>query len=201
MSKNVAVYNRSLAYIFPLAFKKSLRIDRYWSQTDFPQCLFVDTYLYFEKYPENKYCIYFIYIKEPVPNPIYNHFELVHIKSLNNFKLVDTIGNYHIYCLEVLDEFKKDYDLLLEGKFSKISDETKVHILKFNNKEYKFNSTATSDLFDVLYKTEKRKKWLESYIDCQLDNDAELASILDFKKETLTLEKIYESKLAGYRYP
>lgn len=191
-------YNRSINYVLPLVFESNERIGRVWNTAKYPEQLFVDTFLSYDLYPDYKEHIFILYIKEPIDNPIYNIFEHSTFKTRSNFEFKDVKGNYNIYCLKIYDKFIQDYKLILEGKYSKIKDETKLHILKFLGQEYKNNDAKTSDMFDVLYKTDNRRLWLENLIGCRLDKDSELASILDTEKENLTLDKLYVGKLAGY---
>jgi hypothetical protein len=106
------------------------------------------------------------------------------------------IGNYDpdkystIYYFKIPEKYQDDYTYILNGQYSKISKQLKYKILKF------FNASIENDLYKILFKDEKYKLLLEEKLNAELPYDAELASKINFEKETfkeeyyLTTEKI-----------
>jgi len=60
-----------------------------------------------------------------------------------------------MFVFKVPDKFEDDYNKIINGDYSKISAETKKHILDFHN------LGQTSDTAGILYKTEKKRLMIE----------------------------------------
>lgn len=61
-----------------------------------------------------------------------------------------------------------------------MSDKAKRRILRF------YNLGIGSQVYKVLYRDEQRRRELEEELDVELPPDAEVASAVDFRKETYT---------------
>ena len=117
------------------------------------------------------------------------------LTSLDNY--VDDYEKYGflIVIFKILDEFLIDYNLLMKGKYSKLSHKAKQNII--NNAFYSGSTRITLSL--ILSKSEKLKKSWEkrlsnppiSYVDLE---DREVWSIIDLEKETLNSKVLKESK-------
>ena len=90
----------------------------------------------------------------------------------------DVSSKHYMICFKVGDSFKKDYDLYIKGKYSKISEDSKKYILGFYRKD------KDHVIGRILYKDPKYKKELEEYLNVKIDYDAELSSVLDINLET-----------------
>jgi len=100
------------------------------------------------------------------------------------------VGDYDVLPLEykmvVMDfsdyKYKKDYKLVIEGKFSEISQGAKDLICRF--------LTGNSSIPDVLYKGERLRKYWEEQLGLKFSNEWELWDKPDINKETFTLDKL-----------
>jgi len=101
------------------------------------------------------------------------------IVSLPTYVDMSDIDKHHVlYKLSVPEAYLPDYKLIIEGKYSQISEITKKRILDFHS------STKERPLGKILYKTEARKKELEKQLGVELDDDAELHDLFYEKDET-----------------
>jgi hypothetical protein len=87
---------------------------------------------------------------------------------------------YHLY----VGHYKEDVKLFVEGKYSQLSELAKKKILSFNKK------TKGGDLWNILYKTPKRKETIERSLNVQLEDHIDLYSKPDLNKEIY--ERIYK---------
>lgn len=87
-----------------------------------------------------------------------------------------TEGN--LYKIKISSRFIDDIRLFAEGKYSKMSEDAKKLIVE-NCGIYPEKSLG----YTVLYKSPKRKAFLEELIGQELPQDAEYMSVLDLKKE------------------
>lgn len=90
-----------------------------------------------------------------------------------------------LYILNVPEEFNADYDLFLQGAYSKMSESFKQKVLRFHE------CGPESPMGQILYRSEKRKQTLESSLEVTLHPEAEVLSIPDIEKETYQ-QHIYE---------
>ena len=100
------------------------------------------------------------------------------IEDENFIESRNTDKQYTLYKFKVPDEFLKDYNLILEGKYSKISNEAKLRILSFHNAD------KNSKIFQILYRKEELKIFLENEFQEKLPDDAELHGIMNPEEET-----------------
>jgi len=182
----VKVRNKSLGYILPLTFQMGKgKITDYWSLSNYPQNLLINSYLVYEKFVYSN-CIYLVY-KKQVNNPIYKVFETKYLTGHKNFISQDEDTNdFNIYALRIENNFLDDYKLILQGKYSKISSEAKVQIIRFAQAD------KNDRIYQVLNKDPRLKKELEERIGCYIDDDADLSDIIDLNNETLKIEDFYD---------
>jgi len=81
------------------------------------------------------------------------------------------------YKFKIPIKYQKDIDLILKGKFSKMSEGLKKQILKF------YDTTEESTIGGVIYKTAKRKKELEDFIDITIPDDIDLDDMPNLQLE------------------
>ena len=109
------------------------------------------------------------------------------LKNLDCFiESSDPTNRTVLYVFSVPEEHAVNYQMFLEGKYSKFDPAFKTRILRFHN------SGKESTLGHILYRTPARKKQLENalMLDFKLDENAELYSILNIEEETYD-PKIY----------
>lgn len=115
---------------------------------------------------------------------------IVHLdKKIENFfdssLIIDELEEFdsYLYILKIPENFYDDYELLLKGKYSKISKE----LLKLIENLWGNDSQP----YKVVTKNPLRKQWLEDVIGEKLPKEAELMSIFDLEnQEILKLNKL-----------
>lgn len=124
---------------------------------------------------------------------IYLHYEYQDLEGSfarleNNLKkLPEYRGAYDpdkyttIFYFDVPAEWHDDFILFKESRYSCISQKLKNRILRF------YGLGPQSQVYKVLYRDADKKQQLEEELDVRLPEDAEVASALDFSKETYTL--------------
>lgn len=176
---------RTKSYIF---LPPMLEIDPVFMQTH----LLLNCYLYSEDLPD-------------IRNSIFLHYEFQDLNSSfarleNNFKKSPYYrGMYEpdkytvIFYFHVPNKWYKDYLLFINSKYSHISEGLKTQILRY------YNIGQSSQVYKVLYRDSEKRKELEKELDVTLPEDAEIASAIDFSKETYTeMHKIKEAANPNY---
>lgn len=103
------------------------------------------------------------------------------LKNLDYFiESIDPTNRTVLYVFSVPEEHEHNYQMFLEGKYSRFDSDYKTRILRFHN------SGKDSTLGQILYRTKNRKKQLERALELnfELDDEAELYSILNIEEET-----------------
>jgi hypothetical protein len=85
-----------------------------------------------------------------------------------------------MFYFHVPDKYYQDYLLFMNSKYSHLSETLKKKILKF------YSLGISSQVYKVLYRDVQRRRELEEELDVELPVDAEVASAIDFSKETYT---------------
>ena len=143
--------NKSGIYILPmLGFKDT----QFCSQYIMPQCQFRNCFVGDNiKGIKNKILL----VYEISYTNTYKQFE----NTLRHHELFEEdyiLNNYTVFVFKVPQERKKDYNKIILGKYSEITETYKSHIVDFHS----FNKE--SETFGILYKTGKRKEQLEAII-------------------------------------
>lgn len=101
----------------------------------------------------------------------------------------DDTENYIIYKFYVPEEYEKDFDMFVEGKYSKISQESKKKIISgaISNRE-------VNKLEEILYPKATHRIALGIRLGGEIPEDAEVFSIPDMKKELFNPENYYDSR-------
>lgn len=123
--------------------------------------------------------------KTAFDNKLYILTEVSSNELESNIYLVDrynTEDGMFMYELKIPEHFENDYNHFLNGKYSKFSEKAKDIII---TKVARSSAKVAKDtvVHSILYKTEKRKKQLETDLDVKLPADAELASIFNINTE------------------
>ena len=96
------------------------------------------------------------------------------LKQFRNFiEFKDMSKDFILFKFKVPTKYKKDYKTFIDGKYSKLSNQYKNQILKFNDAD------IDSQIAQILYLGERRKSRLEHSLGITLDPDAELFSVID----------------------
>jgi hypothetical protein len=161
--------NKSRTYFVPLLHEF----------VDIHKSLLVDTYLYDINKPDfNLKDIHGLFVMfRWSDNDVHRMYEQKLLESQYTRDHYDIdVHNYMVFIKFPVD-ILIDVDLLLKGKFSKISKKSKISILKY------WGLGQGSDLYGTLYQTEDRRKKLENYLGVRLPADAELASVIETSSE------------------
>jgi hypothetical protein len=162
--------NRSRTYLIPL-------LNQY---VDINKALLFNSYLFDINNPEinipNVKGVLVLFERSSDPAHIAYTQKLVnHNLTEKYYEVTDEL--FMVY-IKIPLEIAKDIKLLLDGKYSQISDTSKQTILKY------WSLGSSSQLYHILKKSPNYKKELESILDTKLDDDAELGSLFDLHKET-----------------
>jgi hypothetical protein len=100
---------------------------------------------------------------------------------------------YNIYVFNVPDEYKKNYFLFLEGKYSLFDEEYKTKILNFHlsARSVHHDNSDIEVLKQVLYKDEKLYLAMEKKLDVTIPRTQEIGSIYNKEKEFFN-NKLFE---------
>lgn len=163
---------RTKSYVF---LPPMLDLDPIYMQVH----LLLNAYLFSEDRPDEKNTIFLHYE--------YQDMEGSFARLENNFRqLPEFKGMYDpdkfttIFYFDVPAHWLNDYHIYMESLYSQISTELKKKILKF------YALGPQSQVYKVLYRDAEKKRQLEEELDVDLPDDAEVASALDFSKETYT---------------
>ena len=174
--KNILTYevscakrNKSSIFIMPmLGGNRNLF---FWNQ------LFLNCFIATEN---DKDCIVLLYRFSS--DPLFIKFE----KALTNFKSFikkeDPHPGFVYFVFDIPTSSYTDYYKFINGKYSELSKLYKINLLEF----HKFD--VDSLIGKVIFKSPERKKELEKKLECTLDTNSELLSIIDIKQETFNPE-------------
>jgi hypothetical protein len=104
----------------------------------------------------------------------------------------DYEGGYAVLVYRIPQRFLQDYQLFLEGKYSKFSESAKrmfpaeVIIVSQDGSRRRVSSFA----YRIFDKEDSMKRWVEEIIGEELDKNAEYWTIPDLDREILDIDKI-----------
>ena len=134
----------------------------------------------FIKTKEEDYCIALLYRWSD--DPLFLKFERA-LSTFRDFKKVyDPSDDTILFVFDIPKAFKKDFKYFIKGKYSKLSYEYKLDILRFHNQ------SIDDEIGQVLYKHKDRKRQLEARLGTTLDENTELLSIINIEEETFKIE-------------
>jgi hypothetical protein len=90
---------------------------------------------------------------------------------------------HKLYIFRFPEKYISEYKLFKEGKYSKFSNEAKSLIISYSAEAYKY-PPLIEDIIGVLWKHKSRKDKLEKQLGMSLPKDSELASKIEYDKET-----------------
>ena len=167
-------------YLMPLLYQKNVfesRTSMLW-ETNFINCY---TGTREEGYMKHLYVVYRF-----SGDTHYTTFESKLLKHPYFTRRID-VDKYHVMYVFTISQLELyEYHCFISGKYSRFSEEYKHKIIKFciNPAVTPMSTIPDTPLWGVLYKTEKRRKQVEDYVDCKLPEDAELESIPYEHEET-----------------
>lgn len=130
----------------------------------------------------------FLLLKNVDNNEFFDRYLTFFRTKKNYLSEYSPLKGYKIIIFKVPNRIQLDYEKFLRGEYSKINDKYKKHILSFF--DVNINEKGWKHIPMILYKNKEYKKALEKELDVVIPEDQELASIIDIKKETFSLDKI-----------
>jgi len=107
------------------------------------------------------------------------------LKKFRTFKdTYDPSPYFVMFVFDVPTNYKKQFNLFVDGKYSKFSPEYKSKIMEFHG----FN--IHGEMAQILFQDEKRRLRLQEELDAEIEPGSELLSIIDIEEETFN-PKIY----------
>jgi hypothetical protein len=165
---------RNKSYIF---LPPMLEIDPVFMQTH----LLLNCYLYSDDLPDIRNSIFLHYEYQDVGGS-FARLE-INLKRSPHYRGMYEPDKYTtIFYFHVPNKWYKDYLLFINSKYSLLSDGLKQHILRF------YNLGQSSQVYKVLYRDSEKRRELERELDVTLPQDAEVASAIEFLKETYTAD-------------
>lgn len=166
--------NKSRSYILPLV------LYDYQKYTKELLDNLINTYI---KYEDKNYVLILEIKKDNLSDKFFEYYEY-----LPNFvKSFDYNENSKIILLTIPSDIKEDYDKFIEGKYSKISEESKAKIIKFTSIHFPLDLHDT--IGKVVYRDpELEKQWIEYLNIVEIPDNVELSSKIDIVKETFYYE-------------
>jgi hypothetical protein len=138
----------------------------------------------FIKTQKNDDCIALLYRFSA--DPLFLQLEKA-FKQFSYFREIEDVDPYHVlFVFNIPNKYRRIYNQFINGEYSKFSQLYKLHVLEF------FDLNKHSQVCQILFKTEKRRKLLEEVLGTSLPEDSELYSIID-ERETYD-PKIYKPK-------
>jgi len=105
-------------------------------------------------------------------NPLFIKFEEA-VQQFSNFNRLIDFKDFIYFEFNIPKKHIKDYTKFINGKYSEFSAKYKDMVLRFHEAD------IDSQIAQILYKGDTRKKRLENSLGITLDPDAELFSIID----------------------
>jgi hypothetical protein len=137
----------------------------------------VSSFLGIEEYPEynHKLCVLLRYNDKR-----YQELEELFSTYGGLIHSYETDYLHTMYIYNIPDSHKQSFEYLMEGKYSKIFDEHKQEIVKFNSLPYADHGKA---IYNILYKKEDAYKLSEKHYNIVIPRNQEAESIINFDKQ------------------
>ena len=133
----------------------------------------------FIKIEDDKYCIALLYRWSG--DPLFLKFERALAQFRDFKKVYDPTDNTIIFVFDIPQDYFLDFQHFINGKYSKLSGQYKIDILRFHNQPLE------GEIGQVLYQDPHRKEELERLLDSPLNEDTELLSIINIEEETFKI--------------
>jgi hypothetical protein len=161
--------SKSYSYILPMLMHEVPGIKRSLSQLE-------NVFIADESYPFFDSNIFLLY--EFTGEMWFLEFEEV-VKGFSLHELTEDKDKFHVMMVfKVPPEYKKDYELFKQSKYSKMSKEYKETIQKFHSLH------KDHPIMDVLYGKERAYALLEEKLNVKIPREQEASSVLNMKDET-----------------
>jgi len=156
--------NKISTYILPMLGEKKAMF--FWDT------LFMNAFIGY-KDERNVICLLFRFSGDP----LFLKFEKA-VKQFSYYKEMIDFDTYHVlFVFNVPKEHMRNWNKLKKGKYSELSIKYKDRILSFHG------MPRNSSIGQVLYKSSKRREFLETYLNADIEQDSELLTAIDFEKD------------------
>ena len=168
----ISTDKRTKASMFLMPLFKGNKNMYFWNR------LFVNCFIATDT---NDKCIALLYRWSK--DPLFTEFEKS-VPQIKGFKTVyDIDPSYVLFIFDVIPEYHTIYNQFINGQYSKFAREYKLDILDFHR------LNLDSQIGQILFKDEKRRKLLEEKLGAVLEYESELYSKPTKKEETFNPEK------------
>lgn len=172
-------YNKTYSYVLPMLGNNT---NDFYSLNG--------VYIRNDKYPE--YTNHIFLVTEPVNNDYYTTYSNTTLKLIPGYvsDYTEPVNNnlVTIYELKHYEDIE-NYNYFMEGKYSKMSDTYKKHIIKFHKLQ------PGSNIIGVLYKLEYRYKQLEKKLSYHDDGTKLSPVIIPRDQEISDPPSIYDKEM------
>lgn len=167
--------NKSDIYILPMLGLKS---SQFFNRDSLPQSQYINCFIGdSNKNINNKILLLYKFHS----SRLYLNFEVVLQKHDLYDYSYETDNSHTMFVFNIPDKYLNDYNKILKGKYSTISDIYKEHIISFHS------LSKSSETFGILYKTNNRREQLELDINeglprfnwTKIPDNVELESLFD----------------------
>ena len=166
---STAKKTKSSTFLFPML--GGTRSNFFWDR------LFMNCFIATEK---DSHCIALLYRWSG--DPAFIQFEKTLSEFPNFRRTYDPDTQTVMFVFDIPSQYEEDYAQFLKGGYSRLTTGYKQDILSFHN------FSRHSEVGQILYKDSRRKERLSFKLGIQLNNNAELLSIIDFEQETFNPE-------------
>lgn len=112
---------------------------------------------------------------------------LKYLKGHDLFISANRFENHFLFIFKFPEAYLEDYYYFKKGYYSFIRQPSKVKIVEFTSKNYKYPDIV-QELVHILYKNKLKREQLEEKLGIKLPDDCELSSKIDEEEETFRYE-------------
>jgi len=98
------------------------------------------------------------------------------------------LGDYSLFVFKLPDSLNYAYGCLVEGKYSWLLPDDKKTIISYLTKHYPREKSIITEIIGILNKSPVLRQKYEKYLSVSIDEEIELSSKIDQKKETIDPE-------------
>lgn len=167
--------NKSNTYFLPL-FDSYFRIKHF--------NLLQNTYLFYDDIGEDVFCLLYKFDGRVTGSYQRRSGFTIYEQTIRNSELYlseEDHDEYVLYVFKIPDELIEAKHLLLDGKYSQLTEKQKQKIVGFIY--HKYGNVPATQVNDILYKSAELKERLEEILKHKLSDNAELSSIINYEEE------------------
>jgi hypothetical protein len=134
----------------------------------------------------------------PIKSAVANFFSL-HEELMMHTKLIHYLDEVVVVVLNINKEYQKDVELIIQGKYSKVSSSYKKALeitakkVIFVSSKLGYEISIRNLSLAIVNRSESLRKELEDILEVTLDSTHEFYPVFNLDQETLTPEKLFLS--------